>query len=178
MRSFHKRYDYLVRVLEQHIRLHGKVVADCGCGDGDGVIHFAKKGCKTIGIDVSKKRIKVARTEFPELDFRAKSILDTGLLDSSVDIFVCSETLEHLTRSQSLGAAQEMGRVCKPVSYVCVTVPENKKVCLEKKGHKQYLSTKTLIEHFKGWEVVVSTIFYKNPINRKRGNRVMMFRRG
>ncbi len=177
MRKFHKRYDYLIRELGQFVSLRGKTVIDCGCGEGDGAIHFARKKCETIGMDVSKKRIRIAKAAFPQIDFRVKSILDTGLPDDSVDVFICSETLEHLTRSQSLKAAEEIGRVCKPISHVCITVPENKKVCLDKKGHKQYLSSKTVCRHFREWEVILNDIFYKNPKNKKRGNRVVIFTR-
>jgi len=178
VRKFHKRYDYLIKKLRPQISLVDKVVVDCGCGVGDGTIHFARQECKTIGIDVNKERINIAKSAFPELDFRVNSILDTGLPDRCADIFVCSETLEHLSRSQSLKSAKEISRVCKLSSYICITVPENKKVCLGKRGHKQYLSSKAIIGHFKDWEVVLSAIFYKNPANRKRGNRVMIFKRG
>jgi len=178
MRNFHRRYDYLIRELEKHISLHDKIVVDCGCGDGDGTVHFARQNCKTIGLDLDKKRINIAKAAFPKLDFRVRSLLKTGLPDEYADVFICSETMEHLSRSQSLDAASEISRVCKPNSYVCITVPENKKICLEKKGHKQYLSVKSLTRHFKDWEVVINTIFFKNPKNKKRGNRVMIFTRG
>ncbi len=176
MRSFHKRYDYLIHQMQKNIMLDDKVVVDCGCGDGDGVIHFARIGCQVIGIDISKRRIKTARAAFPELDFRTRSLLDTGLPDDFVDIFICSETLEHLSRKQSKKAAAEMKRVCKDKSYICITVPENKKTCLAKKGHVQYLSEKDILSHFSNYSVVHNSIFYKNPKRRDRGNRVIIFR--
>jgi len=154
--------------------MEGKLVVDCGCGDGEGTIHFVELGCNVIGIDLEESKIEMAKSNFPHLDFRVASLLHTGLLDKCADIFICSETLEHLGKNQTLKAADEIKRVCK--SYACVTVPDNKKICLSRKEHKQYISQKLLKSLFSGWEIVSNSVFYKDPNRKDRGNRVMIFK--
>lgn len=178
MRSFHKRYDYMIKKLEEFIDLPGLVVVDCACGEGDGAIHFARLGCKVTGIDIDKKCIQTATNAFPEITFLTESILDMGLPTNFADIFICSETMEHLNPRQSKRAAEEIKRICKGKAYICITVPNNKKTCLAKKIHKQYLSSKDLQRHFREYSMVHKSIFYKNPLRKDRGNTVVIFQGG
>ena len=93
--------------------------------------------------------------------------------DNFADIFICSETLEHLTRDQSLMASEEIQRVCKEGGVICITVPEDKNKCMLGKGHKQYLSSSDIVFHFSSLEILFEGVYCK-----KKGkcNRVMFFR--
>ncbi len=175
MRSFHKRYEYIIEKLEEFISLKNLVVVDCASGCGDGSIHFVRKGCATVGIDIDKNLIKEGKKAFPEVKFMKGSITKMELTDNFADIFVCSETMEHLTRKQSLKAVSEIMRVTKTGSYICVTVPDKKKTCMADPKHRQYLSKDTLLQHFSECQMKSDSVFYKNKKKLKRGNRVLIF---
>jgi len=177
MRSFHKRYDYIIKKLGNFIDVSGLTVVDCACGEGDGSVHFHKLTCDVTGVDIDKNCIAIAKKAFPGLAFRTESILSMSLLDDFADIFVCSETMEHLNPKQSRYAVKEIKRVCKPHAYICITVPNNKKTCLAKKLHKQYLSLADLRGYFSEYEMIHNSVFYKNPVKKNRGNTVVIFRR-
>lgn len=177
MRNFHKRYDYIINQLRSLTTIKGKIVVDCACGVGDGSIHFVRSGGKVYGIDIDNKCITEGGNAFPDIKFIVGSILDVRLPDKYADIFVCSETLEHLTRKESLIASKEIQRVCKFDAYLCITVPNNKKNCLSKKLHKQYLSVLDIKNHFPNWKILHNSVFYKNPKNKKNsGNRVLILK--
>jgi SAM-dependent methyltransferase len=50
----------LKQAIEANVPKHGKII-DLGCGVGNYVIWFAKKGYKITGIDISKNAIEIAR---------------------------------------------------------------------------------------------------------------------
>ncbi len=177
MRKFHKRYDYMIKLISQQIDLEDKTVVDCGCGEGDGTKMLAKVFGEVIGIDIDNECIRTAKKHVKNANFDLGSITKMKLEDNVADVFICSETLEHLKKAESKCAAQEIYRTCKAGAYICITVPENKKECLKKKGHKQFLSIKTLQTHFPTCELVSKSVFIKSPSRKGRGNLVALFRK-
>jgi len=174
MRKHHKRYEFIIEILKNITKLHEKVIIDCACSDGDGTKHFQQYSSNITGIDLDKKKIKVAYSCFTHIKFVAANLINLPLRDSSVDIFICSETLEHLTKKQSVKATNEIIRVCR--GYFCITVPENKKYCLRNKSHKQYLSLNSLCNLFSMCRLVKHCIFTKNPSRVGNGNRIVIFK--
>lgn len=176
MRAFHKRYDYIVKQISSFTTIKQHNIVDCGCGVGDGTKHLAKEGGEVIGIDIDKNNIITARKTFANIKFMQGSILSIELEEFWADVFVCSETLEHLSRKNSLLAAQEIKRVCKQGAYICITVPNTKKACMANQKHKQYLSVDDIVQHFPYCSLIYSSVFYKS-INKNRGNRVVILRK-
>ncbi len=48
----------------------GELVIDLACGPGFFANEFYKKGAKVIGVDISEELIKIAKENFPKIDFR------------------------------------------------------------------------------------------------------------
>jgi len=159
--------------------VHFDTILDCASGVGDGSKHLVEIGSNIIGIDTDKKLIDEGCLEFSFLDMRVGNILSLDVTDDSVDFFVSSETLEHIVVQKLPKAVAEISRVCKKCSYLCITVPSNKKECLKGKHHKTYLSLKYISELFAvhGYSVVHTSVFLKNANRPRRGNRVVILER-
>jgi ubiquinone/menaquinone biosynthesis C-methylase UbiE len=175
MRKIHKRYIYIA---DQMKRMQAPIpfnfVVDCACRVGDGTKHLVGISKHIIGIDKNSSLINIGKEAYPFLDLRKGSLLSIDIEDDSVDFFVCSETLEHLDQNQIRIAVSEISRVCDNNSYICITVPSNKKVCLRNKNHKTYLSVDDITNLFCNYTVLHSSLFLKNPKNKKRGNNVVI----
>jgi len=155
------RYLYLINQLHD-LNIYDGVVIDCGCGEGNGSNLLLENGFKNVySFDISEEAIIACKKI--GIETKKADITKMPLRDDIADIFICSETLEHLTRQNSRLAAAEIKRVCKRDGCICVTVPENKEMCLKGKGHKQYLSKQDLLDHFFPLEIAFEGIFCKKP---------------
>lgn len=166
-----KRYIYLINGLKKLGIKDGKVV-DCGCGEGHGSRYLIDSGFDVYPIDMSEDIINKCKEV--GVDAKIGDITRLFLSDNFADVFICSETLEHLTRDQSMRASKEIRRVCKEDGVICVTVPEDKKKCLRGRKHKQYLSRNDLISHFSLMKIIFEGIYCKKE---GKCNRVMFFGR-
>jgi len=122
MRKFHKRYDFIIKCLLKFSSFKNKTIVDCACGEGDGTRMFAQYAKYLIGIDSDAKKIKKAKKEIKGIRFIVSSISSLALRNSMADIFICSETLEHLSSFESHLACEEIERVCKFGCFLCITV--------------------------------------------------------
>lgn len=166
------RYLYLYKILSKIGATLNGVVIDCSCGEGYGASLLQQKDMKIIGYDISAEEVKKSIDKGVEAYIG--DIRDLSCEDSKADIFICSETLEHLTRKESLRAIQEINRVCKDGAYICVTVPEDKVKCLNNKKHKQFISVDDLRDLFISFEEIFKGLFRKS---KGKCNLVMIFRK-
>ena len=165
------RYLYIIEQLKI-LSVHDGVVVDCGCGGGMGSYLLKKNGFSNVySFDISQKMIDRCRDY--GIEARYGDITNLSLNDDFANIFICSETLEHITTDKSIGAINEIKRICKNNGYICITTPANERQCLSVKRHKQFLSRFCLIEYFSGLEVIFDGIFCKKP---NRCNLVMIFK--
>jgi ubiquinone/menaquinone biosynthesis C-methylase UbiE len=176
MRKFHKRYFFLLHELKRIQPIDGLVIVDCACGQGDGLRMFTDHKCKLFGVDIDSKKISYAKSQIKDAVFCKSSIEKLPFENNFADIFICSETMEHLPKTQNNEIANEIKRVTKQDGIICVTVPANRKTCLKKKGHKQYLSIKDVKDSFL-CDTLFEGIFIKNPKNKTTGNFVIIMRK-
>jgi 2-polyprenyl-3-methyl-5-hydroxy-6-metoxy-1,4-benzoquinol methylase len=77
----------------------GTRVLDVGSGNGFTCGEFLKRGCRVVGIDLSRQGIEVARKAYPQARFEVLPA-DDKLLDSlgeePFDLVVSTEVVEHL----------------------------------------------------------------------------------
>lgn len=93
--------------------VHGKSVADIGCGSGIFTNILKKWGAKTIiGVDFSKTLLGIAGEHYPDISFRYGTATKTSLQAGTFDIVTSSMVLHYL---KNLDAhLQEVQRILKP----------------------------------------------------------------
>jgi 2-polyprenyl-6-hydroxyphenyl methylase/3-demethylubiquinone-9 3-methyltransferase len=102
-------------------------VLDVGCGDGRITGLVAATGAQVTGVDPSEVALGRARAAHPELPFLAPA-KDGSLpfADSSFDVVVCINVLEHVADTQRL--MSEARRVLGPGGRLAVAVPYHGRV--------------------------------------------------
>lgn len=114
----------------------GKSVLDAACGEGYGSAFLAASAEKVIGVDVSAAAIIHARTKYggrPNLEYVEASVTSIPLADSSVDVVVSFETIEHLTEQEAMLA--EFRRVLRPDGFMVLSAP-NRPVYSDEKNYR------------------------------------------
>lgn len=82
----------------------GMHILEIGCGDGGNLLPFSEMSCHTIGVDIAENRIKDAKRFFKEVNakgiFIASDIFKINNLESSFDIVICHDVLEHISNKE------------------------------------------------------------------------------
>src|SRR3989344_922930 len=75
--------------------LKGRIVLDAACGNGYWSRRLAQKARKVVGVDFTKKLIKVAKSKSAtsNLEFRQGDLKKLNLPDSKFDIVLCNMAL-------------------------------------------------------------------------------------
>lgn len=111
-------YSSLISIAKS---LKPESILDAGCGEGFTMDKLSKSkvGEKLEGIEYSKEAILFGKKLFPDLKFIQGSVYELPYKNSSFDIVICTEVLEHL--EQPTKALKEMLRVSK--KYLIISVP-------------------------------------------------------
>jgi 2-polyprenyl-3-methyl-5-hydroxy-6-metoxy-1,4-benzoquinol methylase len=108
----------------------GMRVLDAGCGGGRHLCEaFRRPGIEVVGIDLGREDLRKAQgfmtlmnAEHPGRWLIAQGdVRRLPFKNSSFDVVVCSEVLEHITENRT--AVVELARVLKPGGELAVTVP-------------------------------------------------------
>jgi SAM-dependent methyltransferase len=79
-------------------------ILEIGCGDGGNLLPFARRGCRTLGVDISPSRIAVAKQQFAKAgvagEFIASDIFKITELRHQFDLIICHDVLEHISDKQ------------------------------------------------------------------------------
>src|SRR5439155_26744182 len=111
------RLEYLSRVLASSgIDPRGANALDVGCGGGLLAEELARLGLRVTGVDPSVPSLEVARAHAAHAGLEIAYLPGFGealpLLDSSFDLAVCCDVLEHVDDVDRVVA--EIGRVLRP----------------------------------------------------------------
>ncbi|SHF32810.1 Methyltransferase domain-containing protein [Seinonella peptonophila] len=91
---------------------------DIGCGSGYESIFLAQIGFRTIGIDLSKEAIKIAKNNAQQckldIDFREENVLALELDDESIDFANDRGCFHIISEADRPQYAKELYRVLKP----------------------------------------------------------------
>jgi len=111
----------------------GKRVLDAGCGTGYGTVELARDAASVIGVDFSVEAIEFASTNYPlpSVRFQTASCLALPFADSSFELVVAFEVIEHLAEYRRF--LDECARVLTPDGILIVSTP-NKRYYTESRG--------------------------------------------
>lgn len=98
-------------------------VLEAGCAGGHESHYFIKAGAKTVGVDISKSLLKIARRENPASTYVHANFLSLPFADDLFDGVWAHASLVHLeTISDVAQALSEFSRVVKPGGHVLIYV--------------------------------------------------------
>lgn len=160
----HYRYKFFCENLKDKVDLSNAVIVDCACGFGQGTKTLLPYNVQNyIGIDINKDFLKRCTDHYKDdtrVTFFQGNICSLNF-ENTADIFICSETLEHLFEHETEKAINNIKRATKNNGYICITVPRSEKECLRDINHKQFLNEKNLKNYFKNFEVINEGVLYK-----------------
>lgn len=99
----------------------------CGIGSGSAILLNASAG-KVTGVDINPKAIEYARDNYhqEELDFLCLSAADLPFPESSFDLVVTPEMIEHLPESQHRRFLAECRRVLRNGGKIICSTPNKR----------------------------------------------------
>lgn len=115
------RYDFVASYIS------GKDVVDCACGSGESSYLFSLKEARyVLGVDCSNVAIDLAKDKFvrPNLDFVVGDAIRLPINDSTFDVFVSLETVEHIQADNIF--ISEVKRILKPGGLFICSTPNRK----------------------------------------------------
>lgn len=74
------------------------IILDVGCGVGVDSDYMGSKGFRVIGIDLSKEMLKLAKQNFPKIEFKHGDIRKLDFPPNSVDGILASCSLIHIPK--------------------------------------------------------------------------------
>lgn len=131
----------------------GKVL-DVGCGAGafTGLLKCRRPELEVYGVDISRKAIKIAKRDFPNINFSVASAYQLPFSDNFLDGAVMECVLEHL--EDPAKALVELKRVLKPEGLFYSITPlegdrfvlsSSQKLSWKYQGHFQRFSRSSLL---------------------------------
>jgi ubiquinone/menaquinone biosynthesis C-methylase UbiE len=126
--------------------VNDKVVLDIACGEGYGSNLLSKYAREVTGIDTDSKTISHASKKYSKnnLKFIQGKVEDIPVADSSFDVVVSFETLEHTYEHKKI--FQQIKRVLKPGGLLIISTPE-KKYYTDLPGSQNPFHRKEVYEH-------------------------------
>lgn len=99
-----------------------EAVADIGCGEGGLCSELKAAGWPSVvGFDLSRARVARARKKHPGIQFQDRAFPGSGLRESSLDLVVLDNVVEHLTDPPE--TLRTVARFLKPGGRVALITP-------------------------------------------------------
>lgn len=130
-----------------------KIVLDIASGSGYGTKILAEKASKVFGVDVDTKSVAYSKSKFPadNIEYLVGDGINIPLNDSSIDIVVSFETIEHIENYTKF--ISEVIRVLKPDGLLIISTPNDIEFAEGNHFHVHEFTEKELTgllkEHFK-----------------------------
>lgn len=105
-------------------RLHpGATILDIGCGAGIPIDKYLiDKGFKVTGIDISEKQIELAKSNFPQGEFKVQDMSELKEGQFSVDAVVSFYAIFHTPRQQHIEIFKKINSFLPINGYLLVTM--------------------------------------------------------
>jgi ubiquinone/menaquinone biosynthesis C-methylase UbiE len=145
-----------------------KIVLDIASGEGYGSNLLSVHAAKVTGVDIDAASVKRAMDVYKKnnLQFKEGSADAIPLADSSVDVIVSFETLEHHDKHEEMFS--EIRRVLKQDGLLIMSTPEKRFYTDEKKYNNPYHVKELYLAEFKtlvSKYFVNARFYYQNLFN-------------
>jgi ubiquinone/menaquinone biosynthesis C-methylase UbiE len=123
--SVHGVIEHLHRYAIAQKITKNKVVLDIASGEGYGSFLLSKSATKVFGVDIDEESINHAKVKYAaskNIEFSVGSTDDIPLEDSSVDVVISFETIEHHDKHDLM--MKEVSRVLKTDGVLLISSPE------------------------------------------------------
>lgn len=116
--------DHLHRYAIVSKFINGKVVLDIACGEGYGSNLMSEKAQFVYGVDIDIETITNAQKKYQKksIEFRVGSADAIPIADSSIDVVVSFETIEHHDKHEEM--MLEVKRVLKKHGVLIISTPD------------------------------------------------------
>ncbi|NLI75464.1 MAG: methyltransferase domain-containing protein [Candidatus Riflebacteria bacterium] len=115
----------LVQQMIPHLQRHARVL-DLGCGEGRNTIYLSRVGFHGVGLDLSRKAVKMLANNLFEEEVRGQGMVgDARCLPfrtATFDGVLAHHLLDHLDGQGFAAAMAEVGRVLKPRGVLLLTM--------------------------------------------------------
>lgn len=128
----------------------GKRVLDLACGDGYGSFHLSETAQSVLGVDIDTQSILRAKEKYQRqnLDYREGDATNIPAGDSTFDVVVSFETIEHITGEQQQAFLREIQRVLQPDGLLLMSTPDKKFYSDIPNYHNKYHVKEFYVEDF------------------------------
>jgi 2-polyprenyl-3-methyl-5-hydroxy-6-metoxy-1,4-benzoquinol methylase len=119
-------YEHYARYAMAKAFIANKTVLDCACGEGYGSALLARTAASVLGLDVSLPAVRHATQRYQgrNLQFALGDATALALADSSFEVVVSFETLEHLRAQDEMLA--EFKRVLTAHGVLLISSPDKR----------------------------------------------------
>ena len=127
-----------------------KTVLDIACGTGYGSKALAARAKKVYAVDYSYESIAYAQKHYHgrNIAYLVGDAIDIPLADSSVDVVVSLETIEHIKNYRKF--LRETKRILKPTGLFIVSTPSDQEYIEDNRWHLHWFNFKELYRLLKG----------------------------
>ncbi|HON53065.1 MAG TPA: class I SAM-dependent methyltransferase [Bacteroidales bacterium] len=104
--------------------IQGKDIIDIASGEGYGANLMSSVAKSVVGVDISHEAVEFANTKYkkPNVSYKQGSATQIPLPDSSIDVVVSFETIEHHDKHDEM--MQEIKRILKPNGILIMSTPQ------------------------------------------------------
>lgn len=103
----------------------GAQVLDAGCAAGEDTALLTDQGFAVIGIDLSEELLKIARKNYPTIEFQNQNILQLSFADETFAGVWASASLVHLVSLEAVQAGiKELARVMQKGGVLYIAMQE------------------------------------------------------
>ncbi len=114
-----RRHEVVYQRLAQ--RCADRDVLEAGCGEGYGADLLADVARRVIALDYDKATVAHVRARYPRVEIMHGNLAELPLADSSVDVVVNFQVIEHLW--DQAGFVSECARVLRPAGLLMMSTP-------------------------------------------------------